>query len=148
MSWWPILFTLAAASLLPVQSALNGALNRALQRPPLVVAISLSGSLLFILAVSLLARRALWPEAGRFATVPWWAWPGGVCGAIFLLSQPIVLPRIGSAFYVGLSVTAQVGMAVLLDHFGALGLPQHAASPGRVLGALLMAAGIVLVARY
>lgn len=130
MTLWPVLFTLFAASLLPVQSALNGALNRALQRPPLVVAISLTGSLLFILAAGLLAGRALWPAPGRFATVPWWAWPGGVCGAIFLLSQPIVLPRIGAAFYVGLSVTAQVCMAVALDHFGALGLPQHAASRG------------------
>ncbi len=148
MSWWPIPFALFAASLLPIQAALNGALNRALQRPALVVMVSLSGSLLFMLAVGLGSGRLALPGASRIAAVPWWAWPGGVCGAIYLLSQPIVLPRIGAAFYIALSVGAQIGMAMLLDHFGALGLPQHTASPGRILGALLMTAGIVLVARF
>jgi uncharacterized membrane protein YdcZ (DUF606 family) len=37
---------------------------------------------------------------------------------------------------------------MLLDHFGALDLPRHAASPLRLLGALLIAAGVALVARY
>ncbi len=148
MSWWPIPFTLFAASLLPIQAALNGALGRALQRPALVVMVSLSGSLLFMLAVGLGSGRLTLPGASRFASVPWWAWPAGVCGAIYLLSQPIALPRIGAAFYVGLSVTAQIVTAVVLDHFGALGLPQHPASPGRIAGAVLMAAGIALVARF
>jgi uncharacterized membrane protein YdcZ (DUF606 family) len=37
---------------------------------------------------------------------------------------------------------------LLLDHFGALDLPRHAATPLRLLGALLVAAGVALVARY
>lgn len=145
---WAIAFTLAAASLLPVQAALNGAANRALHRPPVVVMISLGGSLVFMLLVTLLNARQAWPPAERFAQVPWWAWPAGVCGAIFLLSQPIALPRVGAAAYTGLSVTAQICMAMLLDHLGLLGLPHHAASPPRILGALLMVAGIALIARF
>ena len=148
MSWWPIPFALFAAALLPIQAALNGALNRALQRPAWVVLVSLSGSIVFIVVAGLASGRLALPGAGRVATVPWWAWPGGVCGAIYLFSQPIVLPRLGAAVYIGLSVTAQIAMAMALDHFGALGVPQHTASPGRLLGGLLMAAGIALVARY
>lgn len=148
MSWWPIPFLLFAASLLPIQAALNGALNRGLRQPALVVLVSLTGSFLFMLAYGLTTGRLALPGLGRVAAVPWWAWPAGVCGAIYLLSQPLVLPRLGAALYMGLSVTAQIGMALLLDHFGALGLPQHSASPLRVLGAALMAAGIVLVARF
>ena len=149
MSWWPIPFTLLAASLLPIQAALNGALGRALQKPALVVMVSLSGSLLFMLIVGLGSGRLLTlPTLSRFAAVPWWAWPAGVCGAIYLLSQPVALPRVGAAIYIGLSVTAQIVTAMLLDHLGALGLPQHTASPGRILGAVLMAVGIALVARY
>lgn len=148
MSWWPFVFALLAASLLPIQAALNNAMNRALHRPPLVVIISVSCSLLFMTAVLLLQGRVALPSSERVAAVPWWAWLAGVCGAVFLLSQPIVLPRIGAAAYVGVTVTAQVTMALALDHFGALGVPQHAASLLRVLGAALMVSGVALIANF
>ena len=148
MGWWPAGFALFAASLLPVQAALNGALNRALERPVLVVLISLTGSAIFMTVVGLGTGRLGFAAASRVASVPWWGWWGGVCGAIYLLSQPLVAPRLGAATYISLSVSAQVVAAMLLDHFGALGLPQHAASPWRIFGALLMAAGVVLVARF
>ena len=147
MSWWPIPFVLIAASLLPIQAAMTGALNRALGKPVLAVAVSLLGSLLCITAFTAIAVRLDdfdWAKAGE---VPWWAWPAGVCGAIFLLSQPIVLPKVGAGTFTGLAVTAQVLMAVTLDQFGALGLPHHAASPTRLAGAALMIAGIVLISR-
>lgn len=147
MNWWPAAFALFAASLLPVQAALNGALNRALGRPLWVVLISLSGSAIFIAATGLASGRLSLPAAERVALVPWWAWPAGVCGAIYLSSQPLVAPRLGAATYMSLSVVAQIAAALVLDHFGALNLPQHAASPLRVVGVLLMGAGVVLVAR-
>ena len=148
MSLWPIAFVLFAAALLPIQAAMNGAINRVLQQPPLVVLCSLTGSLLFMGLVAVLGRRFVLPDGVQLADVPVWAWPAGACGAIFLLSQPIVLPRVGAATFTGLAVTAQVLTAVALDHFGALALPQHDASQLRLLGAALMIAGIVLVARF
>jgi bacterial/archaeal transporter family-2 protein len=147
MRWWPIGFALFAASLLPIHAACTAALNRALGRPPLVAMISLTGSLIFMLATGLLTGRLGLVSAERIANVPVWAWFAGVCGAIFVLSQPIVVPRLGAAFFTALAVTAQVTVALAVDHFGALNLPQHAVSPGRIAGVLLMVAGIVLVAR-
>lgn len=148
MSSWPFAFALLAACLLPIQAAMNGAINRVLHQPPLVVMCSLTGSLIFMAVVAVAGRRFAVPQAAAIAAVPLWAWPAGVCGAIFLLSQPIVLPRIGAAAFTGLAVTGQVLTAVALDHFGALTLPQHTASPLRLLGAALMIAGVALVARY
>ncbi len=148
MNWWPVAFTLFAASLLPVQAAFNGALNRAFGSPLLVVLISLSGSAVFIVAVGLACGQLSLPGAGRAALVPWWAWPAGVCGAIYLSSQPLVAPRLGAATYMSLAVTGQITAALALDHFGALHLPQHNASPLRILGVLIMAAGVVLIARF
>jgi transporter family-2 protein len=100
MPIWPAAFALFAASLLPVQAALNGALNRALHRPALVVLISLTGSAIFIVAVGLSTGRLGLVSAERLATVPWWAWPGGVCGAIYLFSQPLVAQRLGATLYI------------------------------------------------
>ena len=147
MKLWPVGFALCAAALLPVQAALNSAMNRALDRPALVVLISLTGSAIFMLVVGFGTGRLGTVPAYRLLDVPLWAWPAGVCGAIYLSSQPIVLPRLGAAFYISLSVCGQILAALALDHFGALGLPQHSASPLRILGALLVTAGVVIVAR-
>ena len=125
-----------------------GAINRVLQQPPLVVMCSLTGSLLCMGTVVVLGRRYAIPNGAQLGSVPIWAWGAGVCGAIFLLSQPVVLPRIGAAAFSGLAVTGQLITAVALDHFGALHLPQHTASPLRLLGAALMIGGVALIARY
>jgi transporter family-2 protein len=148
MQWWPVGFALMAASLLPIQAAMNSAINRAFDRPALVVMVSLTGSAIFMLVAGLLSGRLGLVSAARVSAVPWWAWPAGVCGAIYLFSQPIVVPRLGAAFYIGLAITGQIVSAMLLDHFGALGLAPHTASPLRVLGAALMIIGVALVARF
>jgi transporter family-2 protein len=38
-------------------------------------------------------------------------------------------------------------MALLLDHFGALGLPREPINLGRIAGAALVVAGVILVRR-
>ena len=126
---------------------MNGALSRALGKPVLAVAVSLLGSLACIAAFGVAAVRLGDFDLAKAGDVPWWAWPAGVCGAVFLLSQPIVLPRVGAATFTGLAVTAQVLMALTLDQLGALGLERHPASPMRLAGAALMIAGIAMISR-
>jgi transporter family-2 protein len=46
-----------------------------------------------------------------------------------------------------LFVAGQMSMALVLDHFGILGVPVHTTSPGRLLGALLVVAGVILLRR-
>ena len=41
----------------------------------------------------------------------------------------------------------QMAMAVVLDHYGLLGLPRHEVSLQRIAGLLLVVAGVVLVRR-
>lgn len=148
MPWWPAAFALFAATLLPVQAALNGALNRALERPALVVLISLAGSAVFIGVVGFATGSLGLVSASRVARVPWWAWPAGVCGAIYLLSQPLVALRLGAALYISIAIAGQILAAMALDHFGALNLPQHSATPLRMVGALLIVGGVALIARF
>lgn len=138
------LLTIAAGVLNPVQSAMNGAVNKALGRPLLTVMISVVVSFAFILLVSIASGRLGWP-AGKAQQVPWWAWFGGVCGAVLVLSQPVAALKLGAGTFVGITVTAATLTSVLLDHFGWLGFQQHTAGPGRIAGALLMVAGMILV---
>jgi hypothetical protein len=78
----------------------------------------------------------------------WWAWVGGVCGAVFLLSQPLAAPRLGAAVYIGITVTASAIASIALDHFGLVGFAPHPANIGRIAGAALMIAGVTLIAKF
>ena len=120
----------------------------------------IAGLLLLVIIVLGLVQSILMPfvvgfalgqlglPSGKAEQAPWWAWLGGVCGAIALLSQPLAAPRLGAAAYVGLFVTASIVLSVIADHFGWLGFDQHAAGLGRIAGCLLMVTGIALVSFF
>jgi len=148
MQWGPAGFVLFAASLLSAQAACNAAINRAVGQPVIAVMISLLGSLVAVILFGLGSGR-LWPVPfGRFGDVPAWAWLAGLGGAFFVSAQALMVPRLGAALFTSLAVTGQVAMAMALDHFGALHLPQHTASPLRIAGAALIVLGMILVARF
>jgi transporter family-2 protein len=100
------------------------------------------------LAVCFLASRQAWPTRTQFAGAPWWIWVGGLLGAFYVLTSVIAGPRLGAAAYLGCVITGQLVASVLIDHFGWVGFPVHTASPGRIIGAILLLAGVALVLRY
>lgn len=76
---------------------------------------------------------------------PWWAWSGGILGAVFILLVILLLPSLGAATLLALVVAGQMTAAVLMDHFGAFGLAQQSLSISRLLGVALVIAGVVLI---
>jgi transporter family-2 protein len=134
--------------LMVVQSSCNGMLEKLIDRPITVAVISLSLGISTLLVIGTLFGQLGLPTYGKIVQGPWWAWFGGVCGAISLLSQPIAVPRLGAAMYVGLFVTASTILSVVFDHFGWLGLSQHSAGIARILGCGLMVIGIGLVSLF
>jgi transporter family-2 protein len=56
-----------------------------------------------------------------------------------------LLPRIGAATYIALIVAGQLLTSVTFDHFGVLGLTRHPITRVRVLGAVMLLVGVVLV---
>jgi transporter family-2 protein len=148
MPWGPAGFVLFAAALLPAQAACNAAINRAVGQPVTAILISLVGSSLAIVSFGLLSGRLFPIPVARFGDVPAWAWLAGLGGAFFVTAQATMVPRLGAALFTSLAVTGQVAMAMALDHFGALNLPPHSASPMRVVGAVLIVVGMALVARF
>jgi transporter family-2 protein len=145
---WLCLLAALAGVLNPVQSGANGEMGRVLGNPFGVVLLSLSVSLAFTLVAGLLTRSGDISGFGRLMQAPWWAWVGGFCGAIFLVSQPLAAPRLGAAVYIGITVTASAIASIMLDHFGLLGFHQHSASIGRLIGAALMIAGVSIITKY
>jgi transporter family-2 protein len=54
----------------------------------------------------------------------------------------------GVAALMGLVITGQLIVSVLLDHFGLFGLSAHSINVGRVFGLTLLTGGAALVLRF
>jgi transporter family-2 protein len=80
--------------------------------------------------------------------MPWWAPLGGVVGAFAVIVGLLFVDKVGVGTLAGLTITANILMSLAIDHFGWFGLPQHALTPGRSLGALLLVAGIYAISRF
>lgn len=131
--------------LLPLQALINARLAQATEGALFASFVSFAvGTLL--LAVALLVTRVPVPDARTLVTQPAWVWTGGLIGAMYVLSATVLVPRLGAAGLICLVVSGQLIGSLLFDHFGVLG-PERPADGWRVLGAVLVALGAVLVLR-
>jgi transporter family-2 protein len=84
---------------------------------------------------------------GAMARIPWWAWSGGLFGAIFIALAILLVPKLGAATFIAVLVAGQMLASVPFDHFGWLGLAQRSIDLPRVIGVLLLIGGVVLIRR-
>jgi transporter family-2 protein len=103
----------------------------------------LGGTLAMLVMIALLREPLL--SAATAARSSWLSWTGGIFGAIYIAVSIFLLPRLGTATVVALIVVGQMLGSLAFDHFGLLGVPQHAASPLRILGAGLLVLGVALI---
>jgi transporter family-2 protein len=138
----PILLVLFAGGMIALQAPTNAILARAGGSPVLAALISFAVGTLTLLVVWLASGR---PRPASFAGLPWYAWVGGVYGAMYVAVAAYAAPRIGLASLITIGIAGQIVMALVLDHVGALGLPRDPVNLVKVGGALLVVAGVVLV---
>ena len=87
------------------------------------------------------------PSAALVARIPLWAWAGGFFGAVFIGLSIIVAHKLGAAALFALVVTGQMLAAIVLDHFGWLGLAQKPIDLSRLAGVCFLIGGVVLIRR-
>ena len=145
MAWFAFLVSVLSGAANPLQSATNGELNRQLHQPVWAGIVVYASGLLGMLVVQLFVRGPVpLAEAGG---VSWWAWMGGLISIASTMAGLTMVQKLGAGIFTGLSLTASLVMSVALDHYGLVGLKQHTASPGRLLGCGLLVAGVWLVSR-
>jgi bacterial/archaeal transporter family-2 protein len=147
MTWILLPLALAAGIILPVQFGINSQLRNFVGGPVAAAAISFVVGTVALAVAALVVQRSM-PEPGSAASAPWWAWTGGLLGAFFVLASIILTPRLGAATTIGLILTGQVLASIVIDHFGLIRVPVHEASFPRIIGALLIVAGVVMVQRF
>jgi transporter family-2 protein len=141
----PILLVLLGGGLLALQPPTNVMLAKAGGSPVLAALLSFAVGTAALLTVWLASGNR--PGTSPFAALPWYAWLGGIYGAVYVAVAAYAAPRLGLAALITIGIAGQILTAMWLDHIGALGLPQYPISFARVGGALLVVAGVVLVRR-
>lgn len=108
------------------------------------VSFAVGTAALGILAVILQTK----PDMVAARALPWYAWVGGLYGAIFVVAAAWAVPRLGVALTITLMVAGQLLIGLILDHFGAFGTTAHPVNLGRLAGVALVVAGVVMVRRF
>ena len=142
----PVLLAMVAGASVALQQILNANLRTALNSA------AWSGFVSYALGVVCMALLALAlrdpvPSLSVAARIPWWAWGGGLFGAIFIALGIVLVPQLGAAAFIAFLIAGQMIASVAFDHFGLFGLSQRSIDFPRILGIALLIGGVVMIRR-
>ena len=131
---------------LTAQVGMNSQLRKVLQSANQAALISFLVGTIALIALLVVMRTPL-PARETLVAVPVWAWFGGMLGAFYVATSTIVAAELGATTLLGLALLGQLLTALVVDHFGWLGLPEHPITWTRVAGVALLGMGVWLVSR-
>lgn len=139
-----VLMALAAGAASAIQAPINSQLARGLSSEPLLAALISFGSgtvLLFLLCL----WRVDWQSAlPQLPQQPGWRYLGGTLGAGFVFTTVVLAPKLGVTNMLFFIIVGQLLTAMLIDHFGLIGMAARPVQIWQVAGVLVVAAGLGL----
>ncbi|MEV4620744.1 DMT family transporter [Asanoa sp. NPDC049573] len=139
---------LVAGAVLPIQGAVNAALRREVEQPFTVALVSFTvatATIAVVLLALLALKRTPKPQLRPLRGMPWWGWLGGAAAASYVTATFLLIPVIGAATTVALTVTGQQVASAAIDQFGLFRLPSRRLTPARLGGLAVLLIGSVLV---
>lgn len=140
------LLPLVGGALIAAQAPINARLRIALDSPVGSAFVSFAiGTLVLLVGLAVVADVGT--TAGGLGGAPWWAYLGGLCGAVFVFATLVASPRIGVTTTFVAVVLGQVAAAVIIDRLGLFGVAARAINWERLVALGLLAAAVVLLGR-
>ncbi|MGI0134062.1 MAG: DMT family transporter [Candidatus Micrarchaeaceae archaeon] len=146
-SIWLYPFIIFAGILQALGVSMNAQLRISLINPWLASAVSFGPIFVFFTCACMVMPRP-WPTLQMLIDTPWWAPLGGLAGAVAVFAGLTIVDKIGAAPLNGMIITTNILASIVIDHFGLLNLPVHQASLGRIMGAIFMVCGIILISKF
>ncbi|HVA18903.1 MAG TPA: DMT family transporter [Solirubrobacteraceae bacterium] len=84
---------------------------------------------------------------GHVGRAPWWALAGGLLGAIYVTVALVAVQTLGASGLTAVVITGQLTISVMIDRFGLLGIARQHVGVPRIIGLVLLVAGVALVVR-
>jgi transporter family-2 protein len=138
------LLSLLAGVAVAIQTGVNSQLRSDTNNPIFTALISFGvGTVaLTILYFGFFQRSPAFPQAYTFE---WWKFTGGLLGVLYVTGVVIAAPRIGAGNALGFIVAGQFIAAIIIDHYGWMGLPIKSISWYRISGIVLLIAGVYFI---
>jgi bacterial/archaeal transporter family-2 protein len=109
-----------------------------------------SSTISFLVGTIALFVVALAFGQGSFRALPrasWWELTGGLMGAFYVFTVILIVPRLGTAAAMAVTIAGQLLTALLLDQFQIFGLRAIPVDLSRLCGTVLMLLGTWLIVR-
>lgn len=142
-----IIFFIAAfliGSTLPIQAGLNAQLSKQIQNPLFASIISVTIALIGLLAIYAVKANDKFNFSVLKQISPW-LYIGGLFGTFYIYGIVLLIPKIGSLMVFTLIIAGQLIMAMIIDHYGLLGVQQQAITYKSIIGVALIGFGIYLI---
>ena len=140
-----MLSTLFIGALLPVQAILNTKLGKQTGGPLISSMLSFLVGLIGLFIINVVTNYSALSNMKLLSVSPWYIWIGGLLGAVYVSCIIFVNQQQGVALTFALAVAGQIFISLIIDHFGLLGSFVRPVSILKVIGALLIIAGLFLI---
>ena len=138
------LLAMGAGACIALQASANGKFRENIKSPEYAAFFSICGTFLTAITAMLILRPTT-PSVAALRETQWWNWIGGPLGALIVLAGAALTRELGAALFIALVVGGQLLCSLVLDHFALLGLNEQPVTAGRLLGALLVVAGVLCI---
>jgi transporter family-2 protein len=134
-----------AGCLVGLQAPINSRLGRSVGTAQAATVSFLVGTAALVVIASL--WRGGLAGLGSVGRAPWWALVGGLLGAVYVTVALVAVRALGASGLTAVVIAGQLAISVVIDRFGLVGVARQHVGPLRILGLVLLAAGVVLVVR-
>ncbi|HVL96646.1 MAG TPA: DMT family transporter [Solirubrobacteraceae bacterium] len=141
-----VLLTALTGGLIALQAPINSGLGKQIGTFQAAFFSLLVGTTLLCGIAALAGTGGLSALAG-VRDVGWVYLLGGLLGAAYVTTVLVTVRTLGAGGIVAATISGQLTMSVIVDQFGWLGVERAPATPWRILGLVLLAAGTFLVVR-
>ena len=139
-----VVLTAIAGGLVAMQAPINSKLGKAAGTFAAASISFLIGTAILVAITALSGWKVNLATAGK---LPWYYLTGGLLGAAYVTTVLVSVRTLGAGGVTAATIAGQLSTAVVLDRLGAFGLPEKSITVGRLVGVVLLAAGVFLVVR-
>ena len=140
-----VVLTAVVGGFIALQAPINSHLGRSVGTfQAAFVSFAIGTMLLAVIAA--LARGGL-GQVGEARHLQWYWLTGGVLGAAYVTTVLVTVRSLGAGPVVAATIAGQLTASLVVDQFGLLGVAKDPITVGKVIGVVLLAAGVFLIVR-
>lgn len=135
----------SAGAAIAVQATMNAQLGVLLKNSMIGTSIAFLFAFIFTASIMLITIKQL-PDSSDIKSVPLYLWfTGGALGAFGVGMFYYLIPKMGIGSMMSFSLSGQLLIAMIINHFGWFDLPSKPINLFKITGAVLLIVGVLLI---